>query len=357
MKERKAIIGKFIAKGMKAEKASMMAGMSKSSYYYRPRGGKPGRPSSTHCLKDNVLLVSNEEVVEDIRTFLSGEFMENGYLKVCHELKDMGYEIGKNKTYRLMKENRLLLPPPQKAKREYVQYTQPLPSEPFEKIEMDIKFIYIRGQHKNALLLTFLDTFTRLPLGWELQYSIRHQTVAALFDRVIENWLQPYHPCFEEKVKVCLRNDNDSRFVAKDLQNYLKSNFVDQEFILPATPQQNAHIESFHSVVEELVCKKYEFEDIHQVREILDRFFYTYTFRRTINSILYLPPAVFFHEWLEGNIGVSNKKKGNRTKQTFFFIGQRPKWLSVPIEEFYNRLNDKVTKKDDIFVEPSLIES
>ena len=102
-----------------------------------------------------------EDVSFDLRTSLSGEFMENGYLKVCHELKDMSYKIGKNKTYRLMKENRLLLPPPQKAKREYVQFTQPLSSEPFEKIEMDIKFIYIRGQHKNALL----DTFTPFTFG------------------------------------------------------------------------------------------------------------------------------------------------------------------------------------------------
>ncbi len=46
---------------------------------------------------------------------------------------------------------------------------------------------------------------------------------------------------------------------------------------------------------------------------------------RTISLILYLPPAVFFHEWLKGNIGVTNKKKGNRTKQIFFFKGQRPK--------------------------------
>jgi hypothetical protein len=83
---------------MKAEKASMAAGMSKSSYYYPSRGGKRGRPSSTHCLKDNAWLVPNEEVVEDIRNSLSGEFMENGYLKVCHELKDMSYEISKNKT-------------------------------------------------------------------------------------------------------------------------------------------------------------------------------------------------------------------------------------------------------------------
>ena len=177
-----------------------------------------------------------------------------------------------------MKENHLLLPSPQKAKQQYVQFTQPLPSEPFEKIKMDIKFIYIRGQRKNALLLTFLDTFTRLPLAWDFQYSIRHQNVAMLFDRIIEDWLQPYRPCIDGKVRVCLRSDNDSRFVAKDLQDYLKSNFVDQEFILPATPQQNAHIESFNHVVEELVCKKYEFDYISQGRHVLNRFFYTYIF-------------------------------------------------------------------------------
>jgi len=66
---------------------------------------------------------------------------------------------------------------------------------------------------------------------------------------------------------------------------------------------------------------------------------------------------VFSHEWLKGNIGVTNKKKGNKTKQTFFFKGQRPKWISALIEEFYKGLNDKIMKKDDIFVEPLLIES
>jgi len=50
---------------------------------------------------------------------------------------------------------------------------------------------------------------------------------------------------------------------------------VDQEFILPAIAQQDVHIESFHSVVEELVWKKYEFEDIQHARQVLDRFFYT----------------------------------------------------------------------------------
>jgi len=46
--------------------------------------------------------------------------------------------------------------------------SQPLPSEPFKKIEMEIKFIYKRGQYKNALLLSSVDTFARLPLEWEI---------------------------------------------------------------------------------------------------------------------------------------------------------------------------------------------
>jgi transposase InsO family protein len=251
-----------------------------------------------------------------------------------------------------MKENRLLFPPPRKGKREYVKYTKPLPSEPFETIEMDIKFIYIRGERNNALLLTFLDTFTRLPLAWSLQYSIQHQKVAELLDTVIETWLQPYRPPSAEKDKVIvtLRCDNDSRFVARKLQSYLKSNFIHQEFILPATPQQNAHIESFHRVVEDLVCKKYEFENIHHAREVLTRFYHTYTYRRTISSILYLPPAIFFDEWLKGNIGVMNKKKGNTIKQTFFFRGQRPQWPSALAEELFNGVYNKIKTKNAIFV-------
>lgn len=47
-------------------------------------GVKGGRTASTHCLKDGMWLISNEEVIEDIRTTLSGKFMENGYFKVSY---------------------------------------------------------------------------------------------------------------------------------------------------------------------------------------------------------------------------------------------------------------------------------
>ena len=39
-------------------------------------------------------------------------------------------------------------------------------------------------------------------------------------------------------------------------------------FILPATPQLNEHIESFHSTVQKLVCNKYNFKNLSDAIEV-----------------------------------------------------------------------------------------
>lgn len=349
VEEVKSLVRKAVSKGMKVDMAARIAGMSKSSYYYKPRGGKPGRKTSTHCPKDDGTIVPNPDVVDQIKIRLSGEFMENGYIKTSYELRDSGFIIGKSKTYRLMKENRLLLSKRKKAKRSFVRFTQPIPLEPFEKLEMDIKFIYIRGERKNALLLTIIDTFTRIAMDWTLQYSIRNSAVANLFNRVIENWLQDYKPPFDEQVMVTIRSDNDVRFVANDLKIFMNQNFLDHEFIMPATPTQNAHIESFHSVVEQLVCQKYEFENIYHARETFLRFFQIYNQSRTISSLNYLPPFVFLEQWKSGNLGVNLRKVKGVIKQKFFFRGQRPKWRSVPAEELYIYGQNKSTIENPNF--------
>jgi transposase InsO family protein len=357
VEDRKALIRKYVSKGMKVAIVAGFVGMSKSSYYYKHRRGRRGRKPSTETLLGDKLMVPNEQVVVEMKSILGTEFLENGYRKVTNELKDMDYHIGKTKTFRLMKENRLLLPRKKKSKREFVRFTQPLPLEPFEKLEMDIKFVYIRGERKNALLITILDTFTRIALAWDLQYSIRHSSVGRLFTQVIDQWLQDYRPPFGDDLMVTLRCDNDGRFVAHELQTFLSNNFINQEFILPATPQQNAHIESFHSVFEELVCKKYDFEDIHHCREVLVRFYPIYNHRRSISSLLYLPPAVFLNEWQNGNVGLNMKKIRGKVLQKFFFRGQRPKWRSALAEDILMGGICKDINDIPIFVKPTLNES
>ncbi|TAK41446.1 MAG: hypothetical protein EPO28_08580 [Saprospiraceae bacterium] len=55
--------------------------MSKSSYYYRPSGGKGGaKPSASTQMVwgDGQVTVSNESVLERIRELLKGDFVDYG---------------------------------------------------------------------------------------------------------------------------------------------------------------------------------------------------------------------------------------------------------------------------------------
>ena len=127
MEERKEVVNRYIQKGMKATKAIQIADFSRSSYYYRPNGGKLGKkPASTTLRKDGAT-VKNTAVVRDIKAIISPDFIDYGYEKATAELHKKGYNINRKKVYRLMKENHLLNPKrvTPKQLKNYVKYSQP----------------------------------------------------------------------------------------------------------------------------------------------------------------------------------------------------------------------------------------
>jgi transposase InsO family protein len=69
-----------------------------------------------------------------------------------------------------------------------------------------------------------------------------------------------------------IRNDNDSRFSAKLIQEFFKENYLNQVFTHPYTPQENGHIESFHAIL----AKKLRlliFWSIDELEEVLTLFY------------------------------------------------------------------------------------
>ena len=70
------------------------------------------------------------------------------------------------------------------------------------------------------------------------------------------------------------------------VQEYFEMRGVTQEFCKPATPEQNAHIESYHSMIEKVVCQEYEFVDIKECRDTMNRFiqFYNLVFNKCRNQ-------------------------------------------------------------------------
>jgi hypothetical protein len=119
-----------------------------------------------------------------------------------------------------------------------------------------------------------------------------------------------------QNVDFKIRTDNGPQFISKKLAEVLERIGIKHEFILPATPQQNGHIESFHGTVTRLVCNRNIFNGLEHARTIFSEFFHAYNYTRVMESLLYNSPADFIGKWKSGVVGI---KKDKRNKQIFFF--------------------------------------
>lgn len=242
-------------------------------------------------MTDDGQLISNEQVVEQISDLLSEEFVDYGYLKVTHWLrKRKGYIINKKKVYRLMGESGLLnkIKPKKKGKRTWVKELLPPAEVPFDYLEFDIKYIYVAAERRNALLLTVIDVSSRWSVGQYLSWNINKKNVIKLFDQIFEGYPLPKH--------FYVRNDNGSQFIAEEVQLYFQSKGITQEFCKPATPEQNAHIESYHSILERVICQRYEFKSLLEAQNTFNRFVKFYNFDRIHSGVGYQSPNEYLLE-------------------------------------------------------------
>lgn len=331
MEEKREVIRNFVALGLRLEKALNLAKLSKSTYYYKPNGRPKGHQVSTHT-KFGQDWIINEQLVEQIKKILEPDFIDYGYSRVALVLKNMGYQINKKKVYRLMKAHQLLNPVirSKSASKPFVVYKTPHPDRPFHTLEIDIKYIYIHHQKRNAYLIAILDTFNRQVLEWDIFDNMKAERVIDLVHRLTDNHLI-IHNVDPKKIEVIIRTDNGSQFLAKIYKAALKDIGIARNYIPKATPQMNGHIESFYATVQKLVCNKYIFNSVQHAREIFGRFINTYNNTRIMESILGKSPVQFIELWNQGSIGV--KKEYGKNK--FYFKGKdTSKNVSSPFEAF-----------------------
>ena len=268
--------------------------ISRSSFYYKPQDGnrQAGRVCSTTTIKRTGGYEPDTQVIEDIKALLAQEFVDYGYYKTTIYLRQTKkYLINPKKVYRLMNEHGLLNLTSRAystTKRQWVKELVPNPKAEFTYFEFDIKYIYVHARRAHAQVLTVLDVFSRWNMGQLIKWTMRKEDVVALFETLFETYSLP--------TQFYVRNDNGSQFVADVVQTYFRDRNVVQEFTKPATPEQNAHIESYHSIMERAVCKRYEFESLAQAIETLNRFRDFYNLERIHSGLHYRSPYQFLLE-------------------------------------------------------------
>jgi transposase InsO family protein len=253
------------------------ADVAKSSFHYKAHPGQRGMKASTHTpIGDGV--VENSLVVEQIRAVLGMDYCAYGYHVMTSELRGMGYFINPKKVYRLMDENHLLCGKKikTKGKRDFVKFRRINATRPMEYLCLDIKYVWVHGESRWYYQLSIMDVFSRRILCWIFQRSVKQSDVIGL--------MRGLDLRFGLK-GVIIRNDNGSQFIAHAVRQTLKDLEAKQEFTHVATPEENAYIESFHSIQQRELMDRFEFSSYYHARQHIEKYMYWYNCLRRHGSL------------------------------------------------------------------------
>ncbi|AZH31398.1 DDE-type integrase/transposase/recombinase [Paenibacillus sp. M-152] len=128
-----------------------------------------------------------------------------------------------------------------------------------------MEYGWIAGERQFSFLMIIIDVFDRAVVTYQLGLSCKAKDLVQITQevlmkrRLLDNTLRPV-----------LRSDNGPQFISHRLADACEHFKMIHERIPSKTSNKNAHIESFHAILE--CCQRYEFESYQQVYEVVTAF-------------------------------------------------------------------------------------
>jgi len=273
-------------------------GLSQSTYYGNINRNKNngsnnplGRPVLGYSYNLEGEKISDEQIKEWLMELIAGDGVPYGYRKLTTCLKeDYLLIINKKKVYRLCKEFDILRPhrkikrrhPQRLAKREEIDNSNQL-------WEMDLKYGYIAGIDQFFFQLSVIYVFDRTIIDYHLGLSCKAEDAC----RVLKNAFAKRKLTKGMELPV-IRTDNGPQFVSKLFGNTCESLDMKHQRIPVKTPNMNAHIESFHSILEDECYSRHEFQSYIEVYEAVNEYMKYYNNRRRHGSLNNKAPAQYY---------------------------------------------------------------
>ena len=162
--------------------------------------------------------------------------------------------------------------------------------------QFDIKYGYVHGENRYFFLLTYIDVFTKKVVGYHIGKSCKAGDLAQTLDQALRNNdISADHP-------LTIRSDNGPQMSSNKFFFYLKriEKKLSHEFIPPRTPDRNAYIEAFFSILErELLSDRY-FATFLDAYNAVVRFINFYNTRRLHGSLDDRSPEMFMRDFAAG---------------------------------------------------------
>lgn len=283
-----------------------IVGVNEATYYYRKKNDinksktpSGGRPIPGYSFNKQNKPISDEQIKEWLLELVAGEENAYGYRKLTLCLKKQ-YDliINKKKVYRLCKELDILAPQRQKK----IKYPRKIAinreiTGRNQLWEIDIKYGYIALENRFFYLMSVIDVFDRTIIDYHIGLSCEGKHAASLVQRCL--WKRKL---LAKEQRPVIRTDNGPQFISNAFEEACESNNVEHERIPPKTPNKNAHIESFHAIIERERLSKYEFADYQEAYQVVSDFIDFYNKRRMHGSLNDLSPLEFSQQVAAGDI-------------------------------------------------------
>ncbi len=309
MEQRRSVCELVISEFPKASvrKICKYSGLSKTSFYY-PKSVEikksTGRPKPGYTVNRDGLIVLDSAVVELLKKYRSEpEFISGGgYQKLTQHLRiEHNLYINHKKIYRLCEENNILLfkqrsfdkKKVKKRRCGYVEVTAPN-----QLWQFDLKYGYIHGENRWFFVLAFIDVFSKKVPNYYIGTSCKAgDLITTLNQALINEGITVDH-------KLVIRSDNGPQMSSNKFYFYLKrlEQKLSHEFIPVRTPNRNAYIESFFSILENELLKDRYFKTYGEAYEKVVWFINFYNERRIHGSIKNMSPKMFIEQFNSGKI-------------------------------------------------------
>lgn len=217
------------------------------------------------------------------------------WLRREHEL-----QINKKSVYRLLDEAGLLQgrrfpaaagrPARQLARNRVV-------TGPNQLWETDLKYGYVSGVDRFFYLCSVIDVFDRSILAYHIGWTCTAQQALRALHAAAERRRTDWDP----RTAPTIRTDNGPQFTSHAWADGVAALGIEHERIPNATPNKNAHIESWHSILERDCLGNQIFNTLAEAYETLAIWITYYNERRMHGSLHDWPPAHFYQGALRGD--------------------------------------------------------
>ncbi len=243
--------------------------------------------------------IRDEQIGEWLMELLAGEGANYGYRKLTVLLRRKHHlKINKKKVYRLCKQMHVLRP----QRKLKIKYPKRLANNRVitasnQLWETDIKYGWIHGEQRFFFLMSILDVFDRAVITYHLGLTCDAQHLVQILQEALMK-----RQLFDKAAKPIIRSDNGPQFISHLFEDTCNEFVMTHERIPPKTPNKNAHIESYHSIIEAECYQRHEFQTYPQAYKIVSQFIRDYNHSRIHGSIYDLSPYDYIAAVHQGSV-------------------------------------------------------